>query len=263
MCVAAEPVRTSVIGAGRPVPVRPPAAVISRPVVAVRTPPPPPRPIEQRQAQAGGHLNQQALVRPVGPAQPAADESGRSSRRSPIQDGFRPFTQPNSRQQPGDGRCRRRSRGFTSSRELRSRRIGLCSRTRIAMRSRQEPQSADFRRRRSRTRPAPAGDASAGAARASGAGAEPATGTAAGAEVQSVAPTAAHAASAAAAQQPSRPSSRQKQEKPEERPLTLTASCGVIGSHEMRVRTRHNDGNAGRSATSPGVVFCSRTACSG
>ena len=37
--VAVEPVRTSVIGAGRPVSVRPPAAVISRPVVAVRTPP--------------------------------------------------------------------------------------------------------------------------------------------------------------------------------------------------------------------------------
>jgi hypothetical protein len=61
--VAVEPVRQSVIGAGRPVAVRPPAAVISRPVVAQRTPPPPPRPIEQRQAQAGGHLSQQPLVR--------------------------------------------------------------------------------------------------------------------------------------------------------------------------------------------------------
>jgi hypothetical protein len=61
--VAAEPLRQSVIGAGRPVGVRPPAAVMTRPVVAQRTPPPPPRPIEQRQAQAGGHLNQQPLVR--------------------------------------------------------------------------------------------------------------------------------------------------------------------------------------------------------
>jgi hypothetical protein len=69
--VAAEPMKTSVIGAGRPVSVTPPAAVINRPVVAVRTPPPPPRSIEQRQAQAGGHLNQQALVRPAAPAQPA------------------------------------------------------------------------------------------------------------------------------------------------------------------------------------------------
>src|SRR5580704_5196144 len=60
---AMEPVKSSVVGAGRPVSVRPPAAVVSRPVVAVRTPPPLPRPIDQRQAQAGGHLNQQTLVR--------------------------------------------------------------------------------------------------------------------------------------------------------------------------------------------------------
>jgi hypothetical protein len=92
--VVAEPVRTSVFGAGRPVPVRPPSAVISRPVVAVRTPLPPPRPIEQRQAQAGGHLNQQALVRPVGPAQPAPMNP--STRSQQTQDGFRSFAPPNS-----------------------------------------------------------------------------------------------------------------------------------------------------------------------
>jgi hypothetical protein len=90
--VAAEPIRTSVMGAGRSAPVRPPATVISRPVVAVRTPPPPPRPIEQRQAQAGGHLNQQALVRPMGTAQPAQLNQG--GRPQPTQEGFRPFTQP-------------------------------------------------------------------------------------------------------------------------------------------------------------------------
>jgi uncharacterized protein DUF6600 len=91
--VAAEPVRISVLGAGRPVSARPPAAVISRPVVAVRTPPPPPRPIDQRQAQAGGHLNQQALVRPVGAAQPAPMNQGG---RPTTQDGFKPFSQTNS-----------------------------------------------------------------------------------------------------------------------------------------------------------------------
>jgi hypothetical protein len=91
---AAEPVRTSVFGAGRPAPVRPPAAVVSRPVVAVRTPPPPPHPLDERQAQAGGHLNQQSLVRPVGPTQPAATNQMR--RPVPTQDGFRPFSQPNS-----------------------------------------------------------------------------------------------------------------------------------------------------------------------
>lgn len=90
--VAAEPVRASVVGAGRPVSVRPPAAVVSRPVVAVRTPPAPPRSIEQRQTELGGHLNEQALVRPAGPSRPApspASQGGRS------QEGFRPFTQPN------------------------------------------------------------------------------------------------------------------------------------------------------------------------
>jgi hypothetical protein len=91
--VTAEPVRTSVIGAGRPVAVKPPVAVISRPVVAVRTPPPLPRPIEQRQTQAGGHLNQQALVRPVGPSQPVQTNQG--ARSQPAQPGFRPFGQPN------------------------------------------------------------------------------------------------------------------------------------------------------------------------
>jgi hypothetical protein len=87
---AAEPVRASVVGVGRPVNVRPPAAVISRTVVAVKTPPPPERPIEQRQAQFGGHLNEQALVRPVGPSRPAP-----SARTPQSQDGFRPFNPPN------------------------------------------------------------------------------------------------------------------------------------------------------------------------
>ena len=91
--VAAEPVRTSVFGVGRPAPVKPPAAVISRPVVAVRTPPPPPHPIDQRQAQAGGHLNEQVLVRPVGPAQPNVRNP--SGRPVPTHDGFRTFSQPN------------------------------------------------------------------------------------------------------------------------------------------------------------------------
>jgi len=104
--VAAEPGRASVIGAGRPVSARPPAAVISRPVVAVRTPPPPPSGIEQRQAQAGGHLNQQALVRPAGPAQPAAMNQGRPAP-APTQPGFRPFSQPAGSQpnnsQPNNG----------------------------------------------------------------------------------------------------------------------------------------------------------------
>jgi hypothetical protein len=115
--VRAEPVRESVVGAGRPVAVRPPAAIISRPVVAVRTPPLPPRPIEERQAQAGGRLNEQVLVRPMAPAQPAPGNQGmmnRAPNQAPVnqapvnqggmnqggrppqnQEGFKPFTPPN------------------------------------------------------------------------------------------------------------------------------------------------------------------------
>ncbi len=92
--VAAEPVRSSVVGAGRPVSVKPPAAVISRPVVAVRTPPPPPRPIEQRQAEAGGRLHeQQSIVRPVGRAQPAQLEQGPHQAPPPPQQQGRPAQQ--------------------------------------------------------------------------------------------------------------------------------------------------------------------------
>jgi uncharacterized protein DUF6600 len=90
-----EPTRSSVIGAGRAAPVRPPTAAMSRQVVAQRTPPPPPRSFQQKVAEAGGHLNQQPLVRPE--PQPSrnvqANEAGRTQ---PTQEGFRPFGQPNS-----------------------------------------------------------------------------------------------------------------------------------------------------------------------
>ncbi|HEY6338177.1 MAG TPA: DUF6600 domain-containing protein [Candidatus Sulfotelmatobacter sp.] len=95
--VAAEPVRQSVIGAGRVATVRPPAAVISRPVVAQRTPPPPPRALEQRQAQAGGHLNQESLVRQETAARPyQPNQAGQPQPSLPSQEGFHSFGQPNS-----------------------------------------------------------------------------------------------------------------------------------------------------------------------
>jgi hypothetical protein len=106
--VAAEPVRTSVMGAGRPMPVKPPASVISRPVVAVRTPLAPPRSLEQRQVQASGHLNEQTLVHPVGPARPApinqtpTNQNTRTQPPVPTQEGFRPFSQPNNVNNPGN-----------------------------------------------------------------------------------------------------------------------------------------------------------------
>jgi len=85
---ALEPSRGSVLGAGRPVANRPPAAVTSRPVVALRTPAPMPRSFDQRQAQAGGHLNQ-PLVRqePVGRPVPVAPVT----RQTHSDDGFRSF----------------------------------------------------------------------------------------------------------------------------------------------------------------------------
>ncbi|HEV2400333.1 MAG TPA: DUF6600 domain-containing protein [Candidatus Sulfotelmatobacter sp.] len=97
--VQAEPVRTSVIGAGRPVPVKPPADVIRRPVVAVRTPPPVQHPIEERQAQVGGHLNEQSLVRPLGPSRPAP--VNQNNRVEANQEGFHSFGQQrNMNEQP-------------------------------------------------------------------------------------------------------------------------------------------------------------------
>ena len=60
--VPVEPVRTSVIGAGRPTTIAPPAAVINRQVVAQRIPSPPPTPFAQRQ--------DKLMVRPVAPVNP-------------------------------------------------------------------------------------------------------------------------------------------------------------------------------------------------
>ena len=89
----AEPIRTSVVGAGRPVSMRPPSAILNRPVVAVRTPPALPRPIEQRQAQAGGRLSEESLVRPAGQTRPAPPMT-QGGHPPQAQDGFRPFTPP-------------------------------------------------------------------------------------------------------------------------------------------------------------------------
>jgi len=92
--VAFEPVRSSVLGAGRPVANRPPAVVTSRPVVALRTPAPMPRSFDQRQALAGGHLNQQSssLVRQEAPGKPVP--AAPVTRQPLADDGFRSFGQP-------------------------------------------------------------------------------------------------------------------------------------------------------------------------
>jgi hypothetical protein len=94
--VGVEPARGSVLGAGRPVANRPPMAVTSRPVVALRTPAPMPRSFDQRQAQAGGHLSGQSLVRQEPPGRPVPAQGTRQSQPSQQSpDGFRSFGQPN------------------------------------------------------------------------------------------------------------------------------------------------------------------------
>jgi hypothetical protein len=60
--VAVEPLRTSVIGAGRPTSVTPPPAVANRQVVAQRIPSPPPTPFAQRQDKL---VARPVTVRPV------------------------------------------------------------------------------------------------------------------------------------------------------------------------------------------------------
>jgi hypothetical protein len=100
--VAVEPSRASVLGPGRPASVKPPAAVMSRPVVARRAPATPPQPFTVRQSQAGGHLNEPGArpgVEPQRPNQP--NETARPAR---SQEGFRPFTPPSRENPPPQNR---------------------------------------------------------------------------------------------------------------------------------------------------------------
>jgi hypothetical protein len=90
--VAVEPSRASVLGPGRPASVKPPAAVMSRPVVARRAPAAPPQSFTQRQSQAGGHLNGPAARAGVEPQRP--NQPNETARPTRSQEGFRPFTPP-------------------------------------------------------------------------------------------------------------------------------------------------------------------------
>ena len=101
---AVEPTRGSVIGAGRVVGNRPPAAVTSHPVVALRTPARMPHSFDQQQAKAAGHMNasglnesrssqsSSALVRQEQPGRPV--HSAPPPRQPQSDDGFRSFGQP-------------------------------------------------------------------------------------------------------------------------------------------------------------------------
>jgi hypothetical protein len=72
--IAAQPVRQSVMGAGRPEAARPPATLMNRQVVATRQPPPPRAPFGQ------GHLAE-PNVRTEAPAQPQAARPGQPAAR--------------------------------------------------------------------------------------------------------------------------------------------------------------------------------------
>jgi hypothetical protein len=63
--IGAQPVRQSVIGAGRPAMARPPAAVINRQVVATRTPTAPRAPLEQRQATMNVRTEEPRMPQPA------------------------------------------------------------------------------------------------------------------------------------------------------------------------------------------------------
>src|SRR6266478_4101341 len=84
--VAVEPSRASVLGPGRPASVKPPAAVMSRPVVARRAPATPPQSFTVRQSQAGGHLNEPAARPGVQPQRP--NQPNQTARPTRSQEGF-------------------------------------------------------------------------------------------------------------------------------------------------------------------------------
>ena len=123
---AVEPVRQSVVGAGRPAAVKPPAAVMSRQVVAVKVPPAPPRGLDQKQAQAGGHLNQQSLVRtqigPVRSYQPSqavrsAPAGTQNAQPANKPGGFRPFTPPQTQRPENERQGTPENRGQNENEE--------------------------------------------------------------------------------------------------------------------------------------------------
>ena len=134
----------------------------------------------------------------------------------------------NQRQQSKSGRCRRRSRGSTSSRELRSRRIAECNSRKTGSTAESRgpavalPEYAAAGNRGAQPgncRPAPQQTHPLVQPGSAGAGAQPATGTAAGAEIQSMATTAA-GSSSACQRQPSRPAPPPQVRSRQERPLT-------------------------------------------
>jgi hypothetical protein len=84
--IAVQPVKASVVGAGRPTPAQPPAAAVNRQVVATRQPPPPRAPFEQRQT-----AKAMPNVRTEAPGQPQSAARAPNEAPRPAQ----PVTRPN------------------------------------------------------------------------------------------------------------------------------------------------------------------------
>jgi len=82
-----EPVRTSVMGSGRPTQVAPPAAVANRQVVAQRAPTPPPVPFGQRR--------DPLVAQPARPAQPVAPVNVHQMPPQPVRSGPNDVPRPN------------------------------------------------------------------------------------------------------------------------------------------------------------------------
>lgn len=88
--VSIEPVHASMIGAGRPATIKPPAAAMSRQVVALRVSAPMPRHFENSSAQSGSHFNQTQFVRQQVAGTPVAMPS-QPTRQTGMQHGFGSF----------------------------------------------------------------------------------------------------------------------------------------------------------------------------
>ncbi|MFY9740956.1 MAG: DUF6600 domain-containing protein [Candidatus Sulfotelmatobacter sp.] len=89
---AIEPVHASMVGAAVPASIKPPASLISRQVVALRTPASLPRSSAESQAQPGEHLNQTQLVRQESPGKPVAVPNQSAPQTQTRDDnGLRPF----------------------------------------------------------------------------------------------------------------------------------------------------------------------------
>jgi hypothetical protein len=87
--LAVEPVRGSLTGAGRQVAMQPPAAVTSRPVVALRTPAAMPGSSAQSQTTGSGNLTHVSIVRQQAPGVPVANPVRQSQAQT--QSGSRSF----------------------------------------------------------------------------------------------------------------------------------------------------------------------------